>query len=115
MDKVKIIVLLILLTFGLNISGQDDKFYTYQGRLEVGKNESTIIYLGEESGDLAAFCFANKSAVGRLIFSKCKNGDICKITGKFDFSKNCSIEGGMFSAKAGIVSVKSVKRVGRKK
>ncbi len=31
------------------------------GELQVGKTESVILYVGEESGDCAAYCFANDS------------------------------------------------------
>jgi hypothetical protein len=75
---------------------QKPELVTYAGVLKVGRYESTINYLGEETGDLAAFCFKTKSAVGRAIFSKCKDGDQCKFTGYLRW-EDCRV-GGAVSA-----------------
>ncbi len=96
----------------------DTETVTYNGRLEVGKTKSVILYLGSETGDLAAFCFLNKSAVGRAILSKCKPGKECEFTGKVNWDKSCDVKriypGGkdlqQLSASAEIISVKSVRR-----
>jgi hypothetical protein len=106
----RIAILLIVFAFGLTTNGQNTETVTYQGKLIVGKTESIIMYLGAESGDLAGFCFPNRSTVGRAIFAKCKNGQQCKFTGKVDWSKSCSYKEN-FSAQARIISVTSVRRL----
>jgi hypothetical protein len=106
------------LYFGFTVSADQIEIVTYKGRLEVGKAESTIIYLGSETGDLAAFCFTNKSAVGRAILSKCKTGKQCEFTGQVDWDKSCNIKQfypagtdmQVLSASGKIISVKSVRR-----
>ena len=82
---------------------------TYAGVLKVGRYESTINYLGEETGDLAVFCFKNKSAVGRAILSKCKDRNRCKFTGYLKW-EDCRVSGGV-SATGRIVSIKLVRRI----
>ena len=67
----KIAVLLSVLAFGLNTGAQT---VTYQGQLKVGKTDSVIIYLSEETDELWGFCFRNKSTRGRAILAKCRNG-----------------------------------------
>ena len=93
----------------LTLAGKQIDFVTYQGQLQVNKNESAIIYLGDKTGDLAAFCFDNRSTAGRAILSKCKNREQCVFSGQVDWGKSCDIKGN-FSASAKIISVKSVKR-----
>ena len=96
---------------------------TYDGQLKVGKTESTIIYLGSESGDLAAFCFTNKSRVGRAILSKCKDGKQCEFTGRVSWAQYCDIkkfyppdtEMQGLSASGKIVSLKSVRIITKKR
>ncbi len=110
----KFVVFLFLFAPSFAANGQQTDSVTYEGQLEVGKRESTIVYLGEETGDLAAFCFTNKSSIGRAILSKCKNRGRCKFSGRVDWSKSCSISGS-FSARAKIVSLKSVRKLVRKK
>jgi hypothetical protein len=111
---IKIVVFLFLLAPSFVVNAQQSETVTYEGQLQVGKRESTIIYLGEESGDLAAFCFPNKSSVGRTILSKCKNKELCKFVGRVNWSGSCSISGG-FSARAKIVLLKSVRKLVRKR
>lgn len=110
----KTVILLIILAFGLTAKAQNTERVTYQGKLIVGKNESIIMYLGSESGDLAGFCFPNKSTVGRAILAKCKNGQQCKFTGKVDWSKNCAYKEN-YSAQAKIISVTSVRKISNRK
>ena len=90
----------------------DDDTVSYAGSLQRGKTDSVILYFGEESGDYAAFCFANKSDVGMSILSACKDGQQCEFTGKLTDSK-CVVPGleADLSASGRIVSVKSVKSV----
>ncbi len=113
-SSTKAVVLLLLLVPNLVASSQQIESVAYEGQLQVGKRESTIVYLGKESGDLAAFCFTNKSSVGRAILSKCKDGEQCKFRGRIDWNISCSIKG-HFSAQAKIVSLKSVRRLVRKR
>lgn len=88
------------------------EFITQQGMVRTDGKESTILYLGEETGDLAGFCFANDSEVGRLITEACKKGDLCEFSGEVDWTeKNCPFGNGTFSAQGRILSVKSVKKI----
>src|SRR5215203_4786850 len=104
-----IAILLIVPAFGITASAQTEPV-TYQGKLIIGESESIIMYLGAESGDLAGFCFPNKSTVGRTILAKCKNGQQCKFTGKVNWSTSYNYKEN-FSAQARIVSVTSVRRI----
>jgi hypothetical protein len=112
------LILFLLLICNLIVVANQPETVTYKGKLEIGKTESAIIYLGSESGDLAAFCFTNKSAVGRAILSKCKVGKQCEFTGRVDWNKSCSIKqfypAGTdmpgLSASGKIISIKSVRR-----
>ena len=88
------------------------EFITQQGMVRTDGKESTILYLGDETGDLAGFCFANDSEVGRLIIEACKKGDLCEFSGEVDWTeKNCPFGNGTFSAQARILSIKSVKKI----
>ncbi len=51
-----------------------------RGKLQVGKTESVILYFGEETGDYAAYCFANASEDGRKILAACKDGQQCVVS-----------------------------------
>ena len=87
----------------------------YKGSLESGKIKSLILYLGEESGDYAAFCFTNKSKVGRAVLAACKTGGQCEFTGKVDFSRSCQVKNlaANLSASGQIISIESVKPLTR--
>jgi hypothetical protein len=89
---------------------------TIQGELQVGKAESVILYVGEESGDYAGYCFTNDSEAGRAILAACKDGEQCEVAGTIDDS-NCKVPGleASLSASGRIVKVASVKTLGRKK
>lgn len=65
---------------------------TFKGTLHTGKSESYLVYVGEETGDFAAFCFANTSAAGRAILAHCKTGDTCQFSGTVDQSKACKVD-----------------------
>lgn len=90
---------------------------TYKGSLQIGKTETVIVYVGEESGDFAAFCFANDSKVGRAILSACKKGKQCEVVGENDGSTACKVPGlnADLSASGKITKVVSVKSLGRRK
>ncbi len=115
--------LLLLLLSILSSEAQTAQFETWQGKLIVGKQDSAIIYYGSESGDRAAFCFTNKSAVGRAVLSKCRNGKQCKFSGKvlgegsscntaYRFMSRFKLGGFSYTGK--IVSLKSVRRINKK-
>lgn len=89
----------------------ENETVSYKGSLTFGKTESSILYLGEESGDYAAFCFLNNSEVGRSILEKCNKGGQCEFTGKVDWEKPCKVPGlnADLSAAGWIVSTDSVK------
>lgn len=93
-----------------------DDSVSYKGRLEVGKLDSTILYVGEETGDYAAFCFTNKSAVGRAVLAACKNGEQCEFVGKVDFESPCKVKNleADLSASGRITKIESVKSLTRK-
>lgn len=91
----------------------EDETVTYQGSLQVGKTDSVILYLGEESGDYAAFCFKTDSEVGRAILAKCKEGEQCEFTGTVDGEAGCQVKGleADLSFSGQITSVESVRLV----
>lgn len=84
------------------------------GQLHKEKTRSYIFYVGPETGDFAAFCFANDSKAGRAILEKCKNGDQCSVKGEVA-DGNCKpkgVEG--LSASGTIVKVDSVSVDGKR-
>jgi hypothetical protein len=87
-----------------------------QGELQVGKTESVILYVGAESGDYAAYCFANDSEAGRAILAACKNKEQCAVRATTDDTR-CKVPGleADLSASGRILKVESVKSLGRKK
>ena len=89
----------------------DDETVSYKGALAVGKTDSTILYLGAESGDYAAFCFLNNSEAGRAILAACKNGEQCEFVGAVDFESPCGVKGleASLSASGKITKIESVK------
>lgn len=87
-----------------------------QGELQVGKTESVILYVGEESGDYAAYCFTNDSEAGRAILGACKDREQCEVTGTVAEGA-CKVPGleADLSASGKISKVESVKSLGRRK
>lgn len=88
------------------------------GELQVGKNQSVILYVGEETGDYAAYCFANNSAAGRAILKICKDGDQCEFTGKVDYvGAACEVPGleATLSSSGRILTIAKVKKLPRKR
>ncbi len=104
-------------TNGDSNAADDLETQTYKGSLNVGNAGSHIVYVGEESGDFAAFCFPNNSAVGKRILAACKNGERCQFVGKIDFEASCKPKdlAAVLSASGKIVSVESVKSLEPKK
>lgn len=91
---------------------------TFKGSLNVGRVNSYVVHVGEQSGDFAAFCFANRSRVGRAVLAACRNGDVCEFTGTVDQGAECRVTKelrGVLSASGKILSVKSVRSHTRKK
>ncbi len=85
---------------------------TFKGRLHSNEKESTILYYGEESGDLAGFCFDNDSDAGRRILAACKAGEICEFSGEVDYSAtDCPFDEGRFSAEGRITKLTSARAV----
>jgi len=108
-----LILLVAILVRVIAATAEQTELVTYRGRLSIGKRESTIVYIGSITGDMAAFCFTNKSTVGRSILSKCKKGQTCEFTGRVDWRSACG-PGGNFSARARIIRLRSVKAVTRR-
>jgi hypothetical protein len=94
----------------------DSEATDIEGELQVGKTESVILYVGMESGDYAAYCFANDSEAGRAILAACKDGEQCAVKGTIADAK-CKVPGleADLSASFKIAKVSSVKSLGRKK
>ncbi|MBC7912348.1 MAG: hypothetical protein H7Y30_17710 [Pyrinomonadaceae bacterium] len=121
--KIKIVLLTALLLafslIGLAQAKTNNAFApeseTYAGELQVGKTQSVILYFGAESGDYAAFCFKNNSAVGRAILAACKDKQQCQFTGEVTGGE-CKVPGleADLSASSKIVSIKSVKSLAAK-
>jgi hypothetical protein len=90
---------------------------TIDGQLHFAKTGSHIFYVGKESGDFAAYCFANESEAGRAILAACKDGDQCEITGEVASDDKCNPPEykGMLSGSAKIIKVKTVKKLTSKK
>lgn len=90
---------------------------TWKGRLEAGKTDSAIVYVGAESGDYAAFCFANSSEAGRRILAACKNGEQCEFSGKVDYESACDVPGleATLSSQGKITAVSKVKSFAKKR
>lgn len=88
-----------------------------EGELQLGKTESVILYVGKETGDYAAYCFANDSEAGRAITAVCKNGEQCEFVGEVDADSACKVPGleADLSASSRISKIESVKTLGRKK
>jgi hypothetical protein len=103
-------------------SNADDSLVTdgtFKGTLHVGKTATPyLVYVGEESGDFAAFCFTKNSAVGRTILAACKDGATCQFTGKVDQGAKCKVDRAtqkVLSGSGKILSVTSVKSLSSRK
>lgn len=75
----------------LTMPASDDA--VFDGRLNVGKASSYILYFGKESGDYAAYCFDNTSEAGKAILAKCKHGDRCVVRGETAAESTCRPDG----------------------
>lgn len=81
-----------------------------QGKLQIGKTESVILYFGMESGDYAAYCFTNASEAGRKILAACKDEQQCAVIAMLE-DYTCKVPGleADISASGKIVKVLRVK------
>jgi len=84
-----------------------------EGRYQSGKTESLILYVGMETGDYAAYCFANDSEAGRAIAAACKNGEQCEVNAEMG-EGSCKVPGleADLSDSGRIARVISVKSLG---
>jgi hypothetical protein len=97
---------------------ESDESEKVDGQLHVGKTGSSyILYVGMETGDYAAYCFANDSEAGRAILAACKDGEQCEVSGNVEEDKGCKAPGleADLSASGKIVKVQSVKKLAGKK
>ena len=92
---------------------------TFKGSLSVGKTDSYILHVGQESGDFAALCFPNRSEVGRAILAACKKGAVCEFKGAVDQGAECKkvdkATRAVLSGSGKILSVESVRAVAPEK
>ena len=88
-----------------------------EGELQVGKTESVILYVGEETGDYAGYCFTNDSEAGRAILAACKDEERCAVKAVVDHEAGCKVPGleATLSDSGKITKVESAKSLGRKK
>jgi hypothetical protein len=75
-----------------------------------------ILYVGEETGDYAAYCFTNDSEAGRAILAVCKDGEQCGVKATLE-DYRCKVPGleADLSDSGRIAKVESAKSLGRKK
>lgn len=82
---------------------------TWAGQVKVSYADSTINYVGAESGDWVPMRFGNESEAGRKILAACRNDDLCEFTGAVEFLDEAPPPDA--SAVARILRVDSVKRL----
>jgi hypothetical protein len=120
--KIKSVLLVALLAALCTVvsarsqTGGGEKVENIRGELQVGETESVILYVGKESGDYAAYCFANDSEAGRAIMAACKNGEQCEFSGSVEYGGACKVPGleADLSASGKVLKVDSVKSFGGK-
>ncbi len=96
----------------------DSESEPVSGELQTGKTESVILYVGEETGDYAAYCFTNDSDAGRAILAACKNKEQCEVKATLgEGDSECKVPGleATLSASFNIAKVASAKSLGRRK
>ena len=82
---------------------------TWVGQLKVADAESTLNYVGAESGDWVPMRFRNDSDAGKKILAACRNDDNCEFTGAVEWLDEAPPPDA--SAVARIVRVDSVKQL----
>lgn len=110
-------VILAALSAALSAVASAQSAEKIRGELQVGETESLILYVGRESGDYAAYCFANDSDAGRAILAACRDRDECEFSGSVDYEGGCKVPGleADLSASGKVSKVDSVKAVGAKR
>jgi len=113
--QVKLVDVLTQASAAAQASPSESEVQNIRGELQVGKTESLLLYFGAESGDYAAYCFANRSQAGRKILSVCKKGKQCAVKGTVG-SYPCKVPGleADLSDSGRILKVLSVRRLGRR-
>lgn len=98
-------------------ASSDSESENVSGELQTGKTDSVILYVGEETGDYAAYCFANDSDAGRAILAKCKDKEQCEVAATLGDGEGCKVPGleATLSASFRIATVTSVKSLGMRK
>jgi hypothetical protein len=114
LSKTLILAFVLIGANALAASAQADSMTvdgTFKGTLHVGKTSSYLLYVGEESGDFAAFCFTNASKAGRKILASCKRGE-CEFKGTVDQGASCKVDAAtqkILSGSGRVVSVTSAR------
>lgn len=115
-SEVKLAKLLAGASTASKTSASHSEVQQIQGELQVGRTQSLILYFGMESGDYAAYCFANNSRAGRAILAACKNRQRCEARATVS-EYACKVPGlgtdVSFSGR--IEKVQSVKSLGRRR
>lgn len=98
------------------VSDDDSETQAIKGELQTGESDSLILYVGEETGDYAAYCFKNDSEVGRAILKTCKDKEQCEVRAAVDAEAVCKVPGleADLSASGYLLKVSSVKSLGRR-
>lgn len=115
-SEVKLAALLAGASAASQTSASQSDVQEIQGELQVGRTQSLILYVGMESGDYAAYCFANNSKAGRAILAACKNRRRCEVRATVS-EYACKVPGleADLSSSARIERVQSVKALGRRR
>ncbi|MEO7539129.1 MAG: hypothetical protein ABIV21_03835 [Pyrinomonadaceae bacterium] len=90
---------------------------TFKGTLHIGKTSSYLLYVGEESGDFAAFCFTNSSKAGRKLLASCGRG-VCEFKGTVDQGATCKVDAAtqrVLSGSGRVLSVTSARVIAASK
>lgn len=114
--QVKLATVLREASAAAKTSPSESEVQQIRGELQVAKTESLILYFGPESGDYAAYCFANNSKAGRAILATCKNRQQCEVRATVS-QYACKVPGleADLSSSGKIVRVRSVKSLGRRR
>ena len=115
-SEVKLAKLLAGASAASQTSANHSEVQQIRGELQMGKTESLILYFGMESGDYAAYCFANNSKAGRAILGACKNRQRCEARATVS-EYACKVPGleADLSSSGKIQRVQSVKSLGRRR
>ncbi|HKO35765.1 MAG TPA: hypothetical protein VJV21_04760 [Pyrinomonadaceae bacterium] len=114
--QVKLAELLAGASAASQTSASQSEVQEIQGELQVGRTQSLILYVGMETGDYAAYCFANNSRAGRAILAACRNRQRCEVRATVS-DYGCKVPGlkADLSSSGKIERVQSVKSLGRRR